>query len=76
MVDTTKKTKKLNPTVYAVFFTHIKDNVRIEDVTEGWLNEKETITHVSDLIGMQKALVEQNFVNPKITNFVPIRKLN
>ena len=68
--------KKINPTVYIVFFTHFKDGVRTEDFTEAWLNEKVNIETATDLIGIQNALVNQNFVNPKITNFVPVRKLN
>ncbi len=68
--------KKINQTVYIVFFTHLVEGREKKSFTDAWLNEKENIESASDLLGIQNALANQGFINPEITNFVPVRKSN
>lgn len=73
---TRPKTKKPNPIMYAIFFKHGEGVNRIEESVEGSLNEKEEITEVGDIRALEAALVKQNFVNPKIINYIALRRKN
>lgn len=68
--------RKLNPIMYAIFFKHGEGVNRIEESVEGSLNEKEEITEVGDIRALEAALVKQNFVNPKIINYIALRRKN
>lgn len=61
-------------TIYIVFFTHVKDGQTSYDHTEAWLNEKPEITSQADIISMEQAISAKGYINPKICNFVPLRK--
>lgn len=60
-------------TIYAWFFIHGKQGERIEDSVEGCLNEVACVSEINHIKAMELHL-SKDYVNPKITNFVVLRK--
>ena len=76
MADTRKSTptkKKVNPTVYFIAFEHGEEGKRLVENTDANLDTIEQITELVHVRAIETAL-SKSFINPKVINFIPLRK--
>lgn len=67
--------KKTQHPVYFISFTHGSPGIRQEENIEVNLTDVECITDIKQIKSIEHHLSEQkNFVNPKVINFVFLRK--
>ena len=64
----------MKTTVYAWFFEHGKQEERTKESVEAYLNEYPQVTSIDHIRAMENHL-GKDYINPKITNFVALRKI-
>jgi hypothetical protein len=76
MTTTRKKApskKKVNPTVYFIAFEHGSPDGRMMENTEGSIEEFEAFNDISHIKAIEQFLTKE-YINPKVINFIPLRK--
>lgn len=72
MVKKATKTK-INPIYYFISFEHGKEGSRSIENTEGCIEEAEAFTSISHIKAIEQYLSKE-YINPKVINFIPLRK--